>query len=213
VNHLVTLSKPQYDAFKSEIGDFVELVRKGSFYEVFGEQLLNNGITDEKVDMHTGQIVYKTKLNIKKSNFTYQGLKNHDTLRDVAKAVVLNIIYKPAHDTKIVAVSFFREQYPAVSSMLNIFMLNTKNYKDKDHKKFPVLIQNIESKAILDYCVKKVARKHPKIPLVTIHDSISTTSEYHELLCSEFKQNLLNYFDFEVKCGEKSWCLDSSIAA
>lgn len=213
VNYLVTLDKPMFNTFKSEINDFVELVREGSFYEVFGKQLLDKKITNEVVDIDTGEVVYITELLIKNGSSNYVGLKSKSTLREVAKAVVLNIIYKPVHDTRIDAVNFFREQYPAVSSMLNIFMLNTKNYKDKDHKKFPVLIQNIESKAMLDYCVKKVAKKHPKIPLVTIHDSVSTTIEYHELLGSEFLQHLKNYFDFDVKCGEKEWGLKFSLVA
>lgn len=213
VNHLVTLDNTQFNTFKSEINNFVDLVRKGSFYEVFGEQLLKHKITNEVVDIETGEVVYETELLIKNGNSKYYGIKKENTLREVGKAVTMSIIYKPAHDNGIDAVNFFREQYPAVSSMLNIFMLNTKNYKEKKHENFPVLIQNIESKAVLDYCAKKISKKYSNMLLVTIHDSVSTTDEYHELLVSEFTQHLKNYFDFDVKCGKKAWFSEPNLAA
>ncbi|MBI1341798.1 MAG: hypothetical protein GC171_02565 [Terrimonas sp.] len=62
----------------------------------------------------------------------------------------------------------FRQLFPAVSQIFKIIK------KDK-HNTLALLLQNLESQALLHCICRLIARKHPKIPLFTIHDSVVTT--------------------------------------
>jgi len=72
----------------------------------------------QTVDISTGLLMYQIRLFDKETKT--QKLKTFDSTRNAAKAVILNVIYKPTHDNKIEAVNFFTKQYIDVSTMLII---------------------------------------------------------------------------------------------
>ncbi len=43
------------------------------------------------------------------------------------------------------------------------------------------------------------------MPLITIHDSISTTLEYYDVLKKELPLLLADYYGFKVMTGKKLW--------
>ena len=202
--HVTTLDNAQFVTFKTDVSEFIKLVRSGKYYELLGEQLLDAGIIQEVIDFTTGEVLYQVMRFNKKLN--RPELTKPNTLRKTAKSVMLNTIYMPAHCNKNTAINFFREKNPSIALLLNAMMPNTKSKnRDKSHNRFPILIQQIESKFVLDYCVPKIAKKYPKMSLVTIHDSISTTIDYFDDLKREFDQYLLDYFKFKVKTGCSPW--------
>ena len=67
-----------------------------------------------------------------------------------------------------------KENFPTVAR----YMMQQKSV---DHREFSRLEQRVESSYI--YCVvNKLRKSHPKMPLVTVHDSILTTEPYLEIL-------------------------------
>lgn len=201
VKHVVTLDNTEFLAFKNNIYDFAKLVYQGGFYEAVGKQLFDAGIAQEVLDIDTGKLIYKVELYDKEVGYIRSVSKT--SLRDIAKALVLNIIYLSGNYRSVDAINFFREQNPAVAKMLRIFMMDDND--DETGSFFPILIQHFEAKAMLDYCIKKLAKKHPKMPLVTIHDSVSTTLEYYEVLKKELPLLLADYYGFKVMTGMKLW--------
>ena len=201
--HFTTLDNAEFFAFKTEVENFIRLVRSGQYYEKLGEQLLEGNIIQEVVDIDTGELLYQVLEFDKKTNKLR--LSKSDTLRNTAKSVMLNVIYMPAHEKRNKVINFFRFNNPAIAFLLKTLMLDTKSWNSDKHSNFPILIQQMESKAMLDYCVKRIAKKYPKMPLVTIHDSISTTEEYFDILERELNTLLLEYFGFKVMTGGKKW--------
>jgi len=66
-------------------------------------------------------------------------------------------------------------------------------------------MQRIEARCVLDSCSKKVAKKHPKMLLISRHDSLSTTEKDFELLKDELQKLLNMYFDTEVELDNENW--------
>ena len=66
-------------------------------------------------------------------------------------------------------------------------------------------MQRIEARCVLDSCSKKVAKKHPKMLLISRHDSLSTTEKDFELLKDEMQKLLDKYFDTEVVLEDDDW--------
>ncbi|WP_138940662.1 hypothetical protein [Aquimarina agarivorans] len=96
------------------------------------------------------------------------------------------------------AVNDFKAMFPLVWKILNVG--KSQNYKD-----FPILMQRMEAKCVLDFCAKRVARKFPDMLLITRHDSISTTESRFDSLKTEFSSLLNSYFEVEVKIGDEKW--------
>jgi len=53
---------------------------------------------------------------------------------------------------------------------------------DIEHNGLALLLQNVESTVILRIATANIAKKHPNMPLFTIHDSIATTDDYAPIL-------------------------------
>ena len=91
--------------------------------------------------------------------------------RDNAKEIVFgilfseNVFYIPAAHP---STQFFYELFPNIASLF--FRIKVGN-----HNTLSLLLQNLESQAILGQVCSTISKQHPNIPLFTIHDSVVTT--------------------------------------
>jgi len=91
---------------------------------------------------------------------------------------------KPRKNWTPPAFKSFRKQFPSVAAAII-------KIKEKDYTKFPVDLQKLEAKAMLDTIGKKL--RAAKVKFLTIHDSIVINSlndlKYAESLIAEFFQS------------------------
>lgn len=181
-----------------EIQQFVFDVRHGDIYEKVGKCLLSTGTIIKKENQFVVKLFDK---NFKMNNGKKGIIRKiyFKTLRDCSKKITLNSIYsssirKNGNDP----VSGFRKIYPETMKVLDVF----KSYNSSD---FPILMQRIESFGILDVCSKKIARKLPNVPIITRHDSISTTKSCSAEVKILFQQYLDEFFGVKANVKESIW--------
>jgi hypothetical protein len=177
---------------KYEIQLFINEVLDGTFYESYGDILYKEGVISEDVKKQC----YFT--NTIRTSIKSMSNEKFDNRRQVAKQVIMQTLFSSekyhAHIIKV-----FEKYYPEVYKVSQLIK------KDKDKSFFPVLLQATEANCILDYCTKRIANKHPEMPLLTIHDSIITTAPYQEILEQEFPKLLSMYFGLLPKLGIEFW--------
>lgn len=176
----------------SKLQSFIDLVMNGSFYEEYGDILYKEGLLSEDINK---QCYYN---QITKSSDPMNSLKKFQNRREAAKRIVLlTLFYSEKCNMDIIKV--FKKYYPEVYKVI-LFIK-----KDRDKNFFPILLQNIEADCVLDYCTKKIAEKYPKMPLLTIHDSIITTTKYFKILKLEFEKYLKIYFGLQPNLEAEPW--------
>jgi hypothetical protein len=172
------------------INEFIFLIRSGDIYEQVGKKLFQSGA----IWLDNG--LYYTKLL--KKDTKHQKIEDFETLRKCAKTITLNAIYCSPKTKAIRAVNEFRKLFPIVTIWLDTL-------KKNNHSDLAILMQQIESKAVLLYSTKKISEKHPEMLLISRHDSLSTTEDKFDIQYSEFKKLLSNYFGLEVDIGKEVW--------
>ncbi|GAA4458777.1 hypothetical protein GCM10023189_31560 [Nibrella saemangeumensis] len=95
--------------------------------------------------------------------------------RNKVKRVVLTAMYASdamtgdRHESYLYAnKQRFKELFPSVYELFRII-------KEEKHSTLALLLQNVESIIFLKRVAKRIAKEHPTIPIITIHDSICTT--------------------------------------
>ncbi|SNR58726.1 hypothetical protein SAMN04488111_1856 [Lutibacter flavus] len=184
-----------------EIQSFITQVLDGTFYEEYGKLLYLEGLLSKDVCNN-----YYLTTPTKYSNSWRIELKKFEGLRKASKYVVLQTLYSSdkCHSKEI---KVFKKYFP------EIFMITQFIKKGREKNFFPILMQNIEANCLLDYCTAKIAKKHPNMPLFTIHDSIITTSDYQSILEEEFEKYLKLYFGLTPKLEAESWNIKVPIAS
>jgi len=185
----ILLKEPQLSDIK-HIEDFIFLIRSGDIYEQVGEALFKSGT----IWLEDGK--YWVKLKNKDSK--YQNSFDFETLRKCAKTITLNAIYCSPKTKSVRAVNEFRKLFSTVTIWIDALKKN--RYND-----LAILMQQIESKSVLIHCAKKISEKHPKMFLISRHDSLTTTEDKFEILYTEFKKIISNYFGIEVTLGKELW--------
>ncbi|HIB46879.1 MAG TPA: hypothetical protein EYN07_02370 [Flavobacteriaceae bacterium] len=174
----------------AEFEHFISLVREKDIYVYVGKKLLKSGAIWREGKKYISNFYDKSTNSTNPDSF--------ETLRDCAKEVTIQTLYSSAENRGSKAVNDFKPLFPSVFNLLD-------NIKNKNKAILPILMQRIESKSILDYSTKKIAKKHPKMPLITKHDSVITTLEYFDIMKKEFQYHLSDYFGVKVKLGEDFW--------
>ena len=62
--------------------------------------------------------------------------------------------------------------------------------KAREHNTLAILLQNIESQAILHLICARIAKEKPTLPIFTIHDSIVTTAGNEQIVHDIMRQEL-----------------------
>lgn len=102
--------------------------------------------------------------------------------------------YRPNSGAK----KIFSELFPSVSQ----FFIQLKK---TNHALLPILLQSIEAHIILNLISKKIAKLHPKAPLFTIHDSITTTEAYSSIVREIMKNELTSIIGLSPKLKTELW--------
>lgn len=92
----------------------------------------------------------------------------------------------------------FKTLYPSVERLFD-------RIKSLDHKKLSKALQTIESQAIQDNVCKQIMKKHPKIPIFTIHDCLVTTIGNEEILKLEVPRIIGEYVGLSPAVSTKYW--------
>lgn len=167
------------EVFQEEYNRLKSLILNGKLYE-FLEEILTF-----KQDFR-GR--YKVKAYDKETDDNY--FKHFDSKRDACKQAFMQILYSP-NSRKSKQYKRFEEEFPLFCELLHLMKLST-NRKDS-YKKFPKLLQHIESDCILDFVTKNIAKEYPNMPMFTIHDSIATIEAYSDVLYRKMKRYFAEY--------------------
>jgi hypothetical protein len=80
------------------------------------------------------------------------------------------------------------------------------SFKPKEESnKFALILQNIESSAILRMVCKNIAQKHPDMPMFTVHDSIATTEDFAPILGPLIGSEIELVVGFKPTIKEEPW--------
>jgi hypothetical protein len=121
--------------------------------------------------------------------------------RDKIKDAVFKLIFlndkkwrsKPSSFKKL-----FVEVFPNIYGLFVII-------KKKNYNSLAILLQRIESYIVIDVICREIAKINPDIPLFTIHDSIATTEECSELVCSIMKDKLKSFIGVSPTLKKELW--------
>ena len=184
-----------------EINYFINNVINGTFYELYSNVLFKEKLLFLDIDKQC--VFLESSVN---NDGKYNSHRFFKSKRKASKYIILKTLFSSVncHHSFI---KVFQKEYP------NVFKFIQKVKKGKEKNFFPILLQNIEADCILDYCTKNIAKKHPEMPLFTIHDSIITTLRYKDELEKEFKKCLKLYFSLEPKITCEIWSEDYLIAS
>jgi len=98
----------------------------------------------------------------------------------------------------------FKQMFPYVYEVFRFI-------KSKDKSLLPRLLQSIESYLMLNVIAKRISIEFPEAPIYTIHDSISTTEEYVEVVELIMKEELTKAIGHEPKLARDEWCKTNMI--
>ena len=129
--------------------------------------------------------------------------------RDVIKKKIFLILYSDENtlnfDIVIKCRKLFEELFPTVNKIFRLI-------KEEHHQALAILLQNIESAFILDIVTKDFAIHFPKIPIYTIHDSISTLEGYENIIRDLIYSKSLKFIDCSPTVHIDYWNPKNNIA-
>ncbi|WP_330442268.1 hypothetical protein [Flavobacterium sp. C4GT6] len=174
------------------ISKFKTLARTKKLYEYVGQELLDRGIIKQKGSMYE---VLLTDEVLKQPS-----VQSYDSLKECGKKITFYALYSSIRNSNK-AIKAFKALFPGVFKIVDVM----KGEESGGYRSFSSLLQNMESKFILDYSTKRIANKYPMMPLVTIHDSVATTKEYISTLKHEFEIDFYKHFEIKINTTIESW--------
>lgn len=98
----------------------------------------------------------------------------------------------------------FKQMFPYVYEVF-------RQIKSKDKTLLPRLLQSIESYLIIDVIAKRISQEYPEAPIFTIHDSISTTERYVDIVEYIMKEELSKAIGHAPKLAREEWCKSNMV--
>jgi hypothetical protein len=92
-------------------------------------------------------------------------MKKYETEMEKHKTAI-----KHYHDASTLRM-FFRHEFPQVAEIID--NIKTVSYKHLSHR-----LQRVEGTFVIDTICRKIMKDKPKIPILTIHDSVMTHEEH-----------------------------------
>ena len=123
-------------------------------------------------------------------------------LRKDIKATVFQVLFTANNYfgcEKAKPKKLFAELFPEVYKIFS-------DIKRTDKTVLPRLLQSIESYLIVDVICKRISEELPNAPIFTIHDSISTTQEYVDVVEAIMKEELTKAIGHPPKLAKEEWC-------
>lgn len=174
------------------INHFKTLTRNKALYQYVGEKLFEQGIITRARNCYE---VLLTDEELKTPS-----IKPFDSLRECGKEITFYALYSCCKNGNK-AVKALKKLFPVIFRIVDAI----KNAIEGKHEVFSWILLNMESKFILDYSTKRIAKKYPAMPLITIHDSIVTSDSYAAPLKEEFEKHLRDYFGLSISLVGESW--------
>lgn len=141
-----------------ELQRFVDYAVNGVFYQVLGQDLMN--------EKGFNNLYEKRKFDIKKRQMIYE---IYDNPKELMKPITFELLFS-SNDTNSKEKDWFYEKFPTISNVL-------MKIKEIDYRRLALLLQNIESDVILNKVTKFISKHFPNVFMLTIHDSIMTLPE------------------------------------
>ncbi len=162
----------------TDISTYFDYVLKGTFYEEFAKI----------IETETGEKVID-RVELKKVMFQVYFTSNS------YKGGCLGAEYK----------NLFINHFPNVNKLFEAIKKG-KDYQGNSCKSLlAVLLQNMESKLILDKCCGRITKERPDLFIITIHDSIVTTKGNEEYIKQVIEEEALNYIGNKPKVEFEYW--------
>lgn len=169
-NNIITLVKASEIIDTKEFEHYINLCSSGRLYEYIAENMAK-----------------EFGINYFDAGWDFDGKKKEFVPKETnprkkAKKAFFEVVFsKNERNSK--EKELFMKLFPTV---MKVF----KKIKEKHHNKLALMLQNLESEIVLDKTCKEIAKDFPEIPIFTIHDSISTTLGYEEIVYSYLRNNL-----------------------
>ena len=117
--------------------------------------------------------------------------------RDKAKKMMFSVLFSKNH-RKSIKKTKFNDHFPTVAKLFQLI-------KSKKHSDLACLLQNIESELIIKRIATRFNKENPCAPILTIHDSVITTQEYHEALLKIMEEECKRGLGFVPKLTTERW--------
>ena len=130
------------------------------------------------------------------SDFMSHSIKYYKSHRDLAKQVVMEVLYSSPMSKMPEAVKF-RQNYPSIHRIIRCFYEN--------NVKFSQLLTTIEAYILLDVVANHINQQYPEIPLASIHDCIVTTEQHQNLIFKETKRLIKQTTNLKVNIEKEEW--------
>jgi hypothetical protein len=108
---------------------------------------------------------------VKSTKIDKKELDNGFSKRDIVKFRFMLCFYSANNANSQGMKTLFRSKFPKIYALMCAL-------KEKDHATLSILLQRVESILILDKICGRISTEFPRIPLLTIHDSILTIPKY-----------------------------------
>ena len=154
--------------YNKEFSEEYELIKNwilnGEFYENLGNIMYpiepSTGQWERKYKKVLGKNLQGKKIVINISDF-YELDKKRKMVKDAVFVILFGSISQKGDDIKL-----FEQYFPAFSKLL-------ETLKQEDQNQLALLLQQVESATIIDFVTKEIAKLHPEMPMLTVHDSIA----------------------------------------
>lgn len=123
--------------------------------------------------------------------------KKVNNVRVMMKGVIFTLFFSGAN-TRNPDYKTFKNGFPNLVAVIELF-------KENNNADFSKVLQNIEADCIIDFVSKRIANEHPEMPLFSIHDSLSTTEDFGELLKTLMPAYVLEYTGLLPIVAEERW--------
>jgi hypothetical protein len=154
---------------------FIEKIESGTFYEYFGEKLIEQGLIEKDLDMCK--------------------------VRKIAKGSIFSAFFSPNNSISYnEEMKNFKNIFPDVYDVFKLI----KSTRGK-HNTLAIFLQQFEAELILHTACKKIHDINPDIPIFTLHDSIITTEEYVEEVRMVMEEVLNNAIGFPPQLKIERW--------
>lgn len=122
-----------------------------------------------------------------------------EKIKEEVKRIIFTTFFSKNSAIKYRSViKLFKRTFPNVYKVISAI-------KKGQHNTLAVILQNLEADIILNNVCKKLDKKHPEVPLFTLHDSVITTEDNVELVEKTIQQTMKKFFDKKVSLKIERW--------
>ncbi|WP_283423291.1 hypothetical protein [Chryseobacterium profundimaris] len=164
---------------------------------------LITSISSKKDVVSFNQIVtsgrfYENFGKLLKENGELIGVADEKIKEEVKRIIFTTFFSKNSAIRYKSVIKLFKRTFPNVYKVISAI-------KKGKHNTLAVVLQNLEAGIILHNVCRKLNKKHPAVPLFTLHDSVITTEDNVELIEKTIQQTMKKFFDKKVSLKIERW--------